>query len=191
MKHARLLLLLLFACGAPEAHDEGGPASHETSRTQEPQRDEQQGHSQSAVELLPMAADELAPTLSARTESIVVLNIWSTWCPPCIEEFPMLLNVGRRYADRGVALVFVSVDFEEARDDATAFVRAQGAPAPAYIKVGPDGAFIAAVHDDWTGSLPATVIFSRRDDGTLSPIKFWEGPLTQDEFEGALNAALL
>lgn len=44
---------------------------------------------------------------------IVVLNFWATWCPPCVEEMPSLVNLQRRLKDRGVTVLAVSVDVDE------------------------------------------------------------------------------
>jgi peroxiredoxin len=52
---------------------------------------------------------------------VVVLNFWATWCPPCIDEMPSLQRLHRALADRGIAVVAVSVD--ERFSDVGAFVR--------------------------------------------------------------------
>jgi peroxiredoxin len=41
---------------------------------------------------------------------VVVLNFWATWCPPCIDEMPSLEKLHRALAERGVAVVAISVD---------------------------------------------------------------------------------
>jgi cytochrome c biogenesis protein CcmG, thiol:disulfide interchange protein DsbE len=41
---------------------------------------------------------------------IVVLNFWATWCMPCIEEMPSLVQLQQRLKDRGVTVLAVSVD---------------------------------------------------------------------------------
>jgi len=41
---------------------------------------------------------------------IVVLNFWATWCPPCVEEMPSLVQLQQRFKDKGVAVLGVSVD---------------------------------------------------------------------------------
>ncbi len=43
---------------------------------------------------------------------IVLLSFWATWCPPCVKEFPLLLEVARQYPDE-VTLVAISSDFQE------------------------------------------------------------------------------
>lgn len=41
---------------------------------------------------------------------IVVLNLWATWCPPCVEETPSLEQFAEKMRDQGVIVVSVSVD---------------------------------------------------------------------------------
>jgi thiol-disulfide isomerase/thioredoxin len=48
--------------------------------------------------------------LAAWKGSIVVVNYWATWCPPCLEEMPWLSELAARYAAQGVKVVGVSVD---------------------------------------------------------------------------------
>jgi len=44
---------------------------------------------------------------------IVVLNFWATWCPPCVEEMPSLVEMQRRMKAKGVTVVAVSIDEDE------------------------------------------------------------------------------
>ena len=43
---------------------------------------------------------------------IVVLNFWATWCPPCVEEMPSLVQMDQRMKDKGVAVLGVSIDVD-------------------------------------------------------------------------------
>jgi thiol-disulfide isomerase/thioredoxin len=47
---------------------------------------------------------------------IVVLNFWATWCSPCANEMPMLADMNKRYADKGVTVVGASLDDEETKE---------------------------------------------------------------------------
>jgi thiol-disulfide isomerase/thioredoxin len=40
----------------------------------------------------------------------VVLNFWATWCRPCRDELPLLDRVYRRYRERGLEVVAISID---------------------------------------------------------------------------------
>lgn len=40
----------------------------------------------------------------------MVLNFWATWCQPCIEEVPSLVQLQKRFQGKGVVVLAVSVD---------------------------------------------------------------------------------
>jgi cytochrome c biogenesis protein CcmG/thiol:disulfide interchange protein DsbE len=52
-------------------------------------------------------------TLSDYQGKIVVLNFWATWCPPCVEEMPSLIQMQQRMKDKGVVVLAVSLDEDE------------------------------------------------------------------------------
>ena len=56
---------------------------------------------------------ERTVTLSQFKGQVVVLNFWATWCPPCIEEMPSLVQMQERLKSRGVTVLAVSVDVDE------------------------------------------------------------------------------
>jgi cytochrome c biogenesis protein CcmG/thiol:disulfide interchange protein DsbE len=51
--------------------------------------------------------------LSQLRGQIVVLNFWATWCPPCVEEMPSLVELQHKMKDRGVTVLAVSVDEDD------------------------------------------------------------------------------
>jgi peroxiredoxin len=51
--------------------------------------------------------------LSQFRGQVVVLNFWATWCPPCVEEMPSLVEMQRRMKAKGVTVVAVSIDVDE------------------------------------------------------------------------------
>src|SRR6202142_98622 len=53
-------------------------------------------------------------TLSQFRGQVVVLNFWATWCPPCIEETPSLVRMTARMKDKGVVVLAVSIDADDA-----------------------------------------------------------------------------
>jgi len=56
---------------------------------------------------------ERTVTLSQLKGQVVVLNFWATWCPPCIEEMPSLVQMQQRMQSKGVTVLAVSVDADE------------------------------------------------------------------------------
>ena len=51
-------------------------------------------------------------SLSQFRGQVVVLNFWATWCPPCVEEMPSLVEMQRRLRLKGVTVIAVSVDVD-------------------------------------------------------------------------------
>ncbi len=41
---------------------------------------------------------------------IVLLNFWATWCPPCRKEIPSMIELYKRYKDRGLEIIGVNLD---------------------------------------------------------------------------------
>jgi cytochrome c biogenesis protein CcmG/thiol:disulfide interchange protein DsbE len=60
-------------------------------------------------------------TLSQLKGQVVVLNFWATWCAPCIEEMPSLVQMQQRMKPKGVTVLAVSVDVD--RDNYQRFLR--------------------------------------------------------------------
>jgi cytochrome c biogenesis protein CcmG/thiol:disulfide interchange protein DsbE len=55
-----------------------------------------------------------AISLSQFRGQVVVLNFWATWCPPCIEETPSMVKMQTHLKDKGVVVLAISVDADDA-----------------------------------------------------------------------------
>lgn len=63
------------------------------------------------------APDFTLPDLDGRTVSlsdyrgnVVVVNVWATWCPPCVDEMPSLEKLYREFKAESFAILAVSID---------------------------------------------------------------------------------
>lgn len=87
-------------------------------------------------DLTPLKVGDSAPVFAATTlagdvvsltsqhGSPVVLNIWATWCVPCRRELPFLDSLSREYSARGVQVIGVSIDSEDAAPAIASFIKA-------------------------------------------------------------------
>jgi len=94
---------------------------------------------------------------------VVVVNYWATWCEPCREEFPDLIELQRRYAGRGLILLSISLDSPQVRETTVReFLVEQRPLFPVFMKTAGDpDEFINAIDPNWSGALPATFIYDR------------------------------
>jgi cytochrome c biogenesis protein CcmG, thiol:disulfide interchange protein DsbE len=58
-------------------------------------------------------ADGQSTQLSKYQGKVVILNFWATWCPPCVEETPALVQLQQHIASRNGVVLGVSVDEDE------------------------------------------------------------------------------
>lgn len=86
---------------------------------------------------------------------VTVVNIWATWCAPCVIEMPTLAKLATEYEGKPVEVVAISIDKPEAADKARAFI-AKNAPLKFYND--PKMALPFAVKPQAVG-MPTTIIY--------------------------------
>ena len=114
----------------------------------------------------------------------VVLTLWATWCEPCMKEFPDLVALARERKD--VAFLSVSIDEPSDRKVLEDFVAARRPPFPVYARAaGPDEPFIDGVDREWSGVVPATLVYDREG----KRVALLQGEHTRADIEKALARA--
>jgi thiol-disulfide isomerase/thioredoxin len=61
---------------------------------------------------------------------VLVLNVWGSWCGPCVAEAGDLQQVWQGYSSAGRPVQFLGLDFKEGPDAGAAFLRARGITYP-------------------------------------------------------------
>jgi cytochrome c biogenesis protein CcmG/thiol:disulfide interchange protein DsbE len=144
-------------------------------------------------ELFPVEVGSRAPAFRARTVDgrnevrslddyrgkVVVLNVWATWCTPCIVEMPSFERLHRQFPNSDLRIVAVSIDDVVGGDSVRAFARGLGVTFDVLLDS------TRAINRDYqvTG-YPETFVIAR--DGTIR--KKWIGPA---DWSSAANVALV
>jgi peroxiredoxin len=79
-------------------------------------------------------AKGVAKLVKNDTNKLRVINIWATWCAPCVAEFPGLVSLSRRLSNRDFELVTISVDEAKDADKVKAFLQKQHAAVPNRVQ---------------------------------------------------------
>ncbi|MCU0454578.1 MAG: TlpA family protein disulfide reductase [Bacteroidetes bacterium] len=118
----------------------------------------------SAPAVKPIDARSLPSLITDRNDRGLVLNVWATWCLPCVEEFPELVRLDSLYRARGVDVVTISIDYEDEVDTKVRpFLKRMRATMPAYVNAfGTPSDLINALEPSWSGGIPATFVYDRR-----------------------------
>lgn len=62
-------------------------------------------------------------SLSDYKGQVVMLNIWATWCPPCVRETPRLVRVYEDYKAQGFVILGLNTTYQDKREAVATFVR--------------------------------------------------------------------
>ena len=111
------------------------------------------------------------------SEKVRLINVWATWCAPCVEEFPDLTAIARKFSRREFELVTISLDQPSQKGKAEDFlgkhraimsgklrksVEAEGRSTNNYIYTGSGiDALAEALDPEWPGPIPYSVLLDQ------------------------------
>jgi peroxiredoxin len=76
--------------------------------------------------------DGVSVSLSDFKGKVVLVNIWATWCKPCVDEMPSMEKLYQKFKDKNFMILAVSID-ESGRDAVASFMRKLNLTFPALI----------------------------------------------------------
>jgi peroxiredoxin len=123
--------------------------------------------------------DSVYRTFADYKGQVVLLNIWATWCGPCVKEIPSLEQLHKLYGPKGLKLVAVSIDDYVSEDSIRKFASNLGVT----FQILHDSTRVIEQAYQVTG-YPETFIIGK--EGTIR--RKWIGP---DEWTSEGNRALI
>lgn len=209
------LLLATTGCGAPQATntpaeapaDAGGAANVEVTPppSEEPAEPETTPETQADAAPEPSpetdaaAGEALPPVQEADTAAIAalmketlgkvtVVNIWATWCPPCVHETPDLVTFYNETDRDQVAFVSISADdVAEIDGEIPKFQRNLDISFPIHVLNERDQEGLdAALRTPFEGALPTTIIYDRQGNAIDTVM----GAITLDELRAKVTPLL-
>ncbi|MBI5154710.1 TlpA family protein disulfide reductase [Candidatus Poribacteria bacterium] len=105
---------------------------------------------------------EVRRLVAGHGHDLLVLNLWATWCAPCVKELPAFAETSKAYADKGVLFTGFSLDFADEWEQAVPpFLKKKGIPYPNFVLLGDPNELVPFFSADWAGDIPATFFYDR------------------------------
>jgi thiol-disulfide isomerase/thioredoxin len=120
--------------------------------------------------------------LHQKNDTVYVINFWATWCVPCVKELPEFEKINANYQNRNVSVLLVSLDMSRDYEKRLLpFIEKHDLKSKVVMLDDPrSNRWIPKVSEDWSGAIPATVIY--RNDKRA----FYERTFTYEELENEL-----
>ncbi|BDF05720.1 TlpA family protein disulfide reductase [[Clostridium] hylemonae] len=179
------LVLLLTACGSgkEEKADAGSSKSSEGSKASDTSSSSASKKIFGTFESETLEGEAVSDEIFSKAD-LTMVNIWGTFCGPCIREMPDLGELSREYADKGVQIVGLVSDVGKAKDEkAEEIVSTTKA----------DYTHIIASQDLMTGILGSvnvvpTTIFVDKEGNQVGDV--YSGARDKDEWAGIIDELL-
>jgi len=127
--------------------------------------------------------DDKPVVLSQLKGSVVVLDFWATWCPPCRKSLPHLQNVSQNPALQKKGLKVIAVNVRETKEKASEFLKQNSYSFT--VALDSDG---ATAQKYLVNGIPTTVIIDRA--GVVQQVFIGFGDETEKQLDAAIDAVL-
>jgi peroxiredoxin len=122
-------------------------------------QDEETSWAKEPVSLETIDEAGLKELISNKSDKLRLINVWATWCGPCVTEFPDFMQINHMYRNRDFEFVSVSADTPDKKDKALKFLQGKRASNKNYIfHIEDKYKLIEAIDPNWQGALPYTIL---------------------------------
>jgi thiol-disulfide isomerase/thioredoxin len=124
-----------------------------------------------------------------QARGVMVVNFWSTWCKPCLDEIPHFIDVTKKYQNEKVELLLVSLDTRSLYESGKllSFIQKKKWLAEmVWLNETDADHYCPAVDSRWSGAIPATVIINP----SRNYCAFFEESLAASQLEEAIKKAI-
>ena len=113
------------------------------------------------VSVMPLDEAALSKLVKNDTENLLLVNVWATWCGPCVKELPELVTINRMYRNRKFKLVTISMDEpDEGEAVLKELTRSHVSATNYHLAIDDRDRFANLLDRKWEGPLPYTLLIA-------------------------------
>jgi thiol-disulfide isomerase/thioredoxin len=108
--------------------------------------------------------DKLKEIIERRSDNVVIVNFWATWCAPCIKELPIFEKISaEKKPGIQVYLVSMDLDLDPNPEKVYRFIDRKKLQSRVLLLNEKDpNAWIDQIDPAWSGALPATLVVDQK-----------------------------
>lgn len=111
------------------------------------------------VTINPIQITQIDSLLQNNSDKLRLINVWATWCGPCVAEFPDFVIINRMYRNRPFEFISISADNPEKPQPVLDFLKSKGAANQNFLFESKNKYdLIEAIDKAWQGALPYTLL---------------------------------
>jgi peroxiredoxin len=97
-----------------------------------------------------------------KSDKLRLINVWASWCGPCVMEFPDFVTIDRIYRSRNFEFISINADKLSRKDNVLKFLQKNEASNKNFIfDSDNNNELVEAVDPQWTGALPYTLLIEQ------------------------------
>lgn len=111
------------------------------------------------------------------TEDLLLINVWASWCAPCVAELPEFVTINRMYRHRNLKVVTISMDEPDDGEKALEILKKKHVACQNYhLAIADRDRFADLLDKDWEGPVPYTLLIAPgskvlyRKGGEMKPL---------------------
>lgn len=125
---------------------------------------------------------EVEQLMQLKDDTTRVLNLWTTWCGPCVKELPYFEDLHQQSKEKKLKVILLAV--EDSRDKVEKFIQKKNMQAKVLLLDEKDAnMWIPKIDKDWQGDIPVTLFLN----GSKNTRKFINGELTPEKIKQILT----
>jgi thiol-disulfide isomerase/thioredoxin len=105
---------------------------------------------------------KLKDNIEQEKDKLLVINFWATWCAPCVEELPTLMEINEKYKEHpDYKMILVSLDRAKSINFVNKFLNKESITTEVYLldDIKNMNIWIPAIDPSWSGAIPATLFY--------------------------------